>query len=114
MGLQRSLVLVAFQHDIDVNVGRLVQRIELVAGFVGMNLGLQRLHGRLEVCVRAGLDGQFRDDADHSLSSCRLYCGFFFKRYLCSPSHTSSPFWLWIVSFNTATPVVRPGFSSVT
>ena len=43
-----------------------------------------------------------------------VYCGRFFTRYLCSPSHTSSPFWLWMVSFMTMTPVVRPGLSSLT
>ena len=44
----------------------------------------------------------------------RAHAGFRLIRYLCSPSLTSSPFWLWMVSFRTATPVVRPGFSSLT
>src|SRR5882762_2295691 len=35
MGLQRRLIVVAFQHDIDIDVGGLVQGIELVARLVG-------------------------------------------------------------------------------
>jgi len=85
---QRRLIVIAFQHDIYVSVVGLVQGVELVARLVGLHLGLQRLHGRLEVGVGAGLDGQFGDDAEHGRSP---YIGRFLTRYLCSPSQTSTP-----------------------
>src|SRR4029077_3926173 len=113
MGVERRLVVIALQHDIYVGVARLVQGVELVARLVGPHLGLQGLHGRLEVGIGAGLYGQFGDDAEHGRSSA-AYWGRFFTRYLCSPSQTSTAASLWMVSFSVTVPVVRPAFSSLT
>ena len=68
MGRQRRIVFVTLQHDVDINVVGLVQGVELVARLVGMHLGLQRLHGRLEIGVAAGLDPKLGDDTDHVFS----------------------------------------------
>ena len=89
MSVERRLIVIALKHDINVGIGRLVQGIELVAGLVRTDLGLQGLHGRLEVGVGAGLDGELSDDSEHVRPL--PYCGRFFTRYLCSPSHTSAP-----------------------
>src|SRR5258708_21172638 len=65
MGLERRLVVISFQHDIDIGIGRLVQGIELVARLVGPDLGLQCLHGRFEIGIGAGLDGELGDHTEH-------------------------------------------------